>query len=172
MKKSFIIIGLVVALSAVSAMPAFAGWEQSGTIWKYNADGAYYNDGWHWIDGNNDGLSECYYFNADGTMLSNTTTPDNFIVNAEGQWIINGVVQTKVASQSTQPAPQPTQPAPVEQPAPQPEVTQPAPEPTQQVPDASTYTSPGKITFDDTPLSEDQHLSPEQEKAINDIQFN
>ena len=59
--------------------------------------------GWQWIDGNGDGLKECYYFNQDdtnslglpqGAMLKNTTTPDGYTVNANGEWVVNGVVQT------------------------------------------------------------------------------
>ena len=46
-----------------------------------------------WLDGNNDGIAECYYFNDNGYILSNTTAPDGKIVDAEGKWIDNGVVQ-------------------------------------------------------------------------------
>ena len=50
---------------------------------------------WAWIDGNKDGIAECYYFNENGYMLANTNTPDNYTVNENGAWTINGVVQTK-----------------------------------------------------------------------------
>lgn len=40
--------------------------------------------GWQWIDG------YCYYFNSNGVMLSDTTTPDGYQVNADGQWIEQG----------------------------------------------------------------------------------
>lgn len=96
MKKSFVTMGLVIALSVGSCTTAFAGWEQTGATWKYQSAGTYYNDGWHWIDGNGDNIAECYFFNIDSTMLSNTTTPDNFTVNESGAWTVNGVVQTKV----------------------------------------------------------------------------
>ncbi len=36
--------------------------------------------GWQWIDGN------CYYLNADGSMLANGETPDGYKVNADGKW--------------------------------------------------------------------------------------
>lgn len=102
MKKSFVTMGLVIALSVGSCMTAFAGWEQTGATWKYqNTEGAYYNDGWHWIDGNGDNIAECYFFNTDSTMLSNTTTPDNFTVNESGAWTVNGVVQTKILNDNT-----------------------------------------------------------------------
>ncbi|WP_455437026.1 hypothetical protein [Hungatella hathewayi] len=96
MKKSIVTMGLVIALSVASTMSSFAGWEQTGTTWKYQNAGTYYNDGWHWIDGNDDGVAECYYFNTDGIMLSNTATPDNYIVDINGAWTVNGVVQIKV----------------------------------------------------------------------------
>ena len=45
--------------------------------------------------GMGDGVAECYYFNGDGYMLANTTTPDGYTVNADGAWTVNGVVQTQ-----------------------------------------------------------------------------
>ena len=47
--------------------------------------------GWQWIDGN------CYYLDAqgqnEGALYRNTTTPDGYAVDAEGRWVVNGVVQ-------------------------------------------------------------------------------
>lgn len=152
-------MGLILAISATSTFTAFAGWEQTGATWKYqNADKTYLTNTWQWIDGNGDGIAECYYFNADGLMLANIITPDNFTVNENGAWTVNGVVQTKVV-QPTEPAPQATE-----------AYAEPQPEPT--IPDTSTYTSPGEIIFDDTPLNEDQHLSPEEYQELNEIDFN
>lgn len=92
----------VVGISVLSTFTSFASWVSSGTTWKYQAtDGNYYNDGWHWIDGNGDSVAECYYFNADGNMLSDTTTPDNYVVDINGAWVINGVVQTKAVGDNT-----------------------------------------------------------------------
>lgn len=129
MKKAFVTIGMAAVLSMASCMTAFAGWEQMGTAWKYqNTEGAYYNDGWHWIDGNGDNIAECYFFNTDNTMLSNTTTPDNFRVNENGAWTVNGVVQTKAQVAETKATPeQETKSAPVETQAPTPQQTEPAP---------------------------------------------
>lgn len=101
MKRKLVTIILAGALAVASAFTAFAGWEQTGATWKYQNAGTYYNDGWHWIDGNGDGLAECYFFNIDSTMLSNTTTPDNFTVNESGAWTVNGIVQTKVLNDDT-----------------------------------------------------------------------
>ena len=83
-------------------MPVYAGWEQTGATWKYqNTDKTYMTNTWAWLDGNNDGISECYYFGADGIMLSNVTTADGFLVNADGQWVVNNVVQTKTTTEAT-----------------------------------------------------------------------
>lgn len=96
------------ALSMAMIMPVFAdnpvGWRQTGNTWQYvkDASGSLYSSGWQWLDGNKDGVSECYYFDANGNMLSNTTTPDGWQVNEGGAWIMNGVVQTKgAATQAT-----------------------------------------------------------------------
>lgn len=51
--------------------------------------------GWQWMDQNNDNVSECYYVQDDGTVLSGTTTPDGYTVNEQGAWVVDGVVQTQ-----------------------------------------------------------------------------
>lgn len=81
-----------------------AGWQSDGTnYWWANDDGTYPTNKWEWLDGNNDGVSECYYFDTNGYLLVNTTTPDGCKVNADGAWVIDGVVQIQTAqSQSTQ----------------------------------------------------------------------
>lgn len=163
--RKLAILGSVIYLMSINCTTVFAGWEQTGATWKYNSNGTYFNNGWHWIDGNHDNIAECYYFNADGTMLASTTTPDNFTVNEQGAWTVNGVVQTKV--KETQPAPQATE-----------AYVEPAPQPQQN----NTNTSSGEIDtsgFDFggtnvTVESEvgDQRLPQEQYDAINDIEFN
>ena len=86
-------------MSVMSAVPAFAaGWQKNNTGWWYgtNADNsAWYANGWQWVDGNGDGVAECYYFDGNGYIVANGTTPDGYQVNADGQWMKNGVVQTK-----------------------------------------------------------------------------
>ena len=108
MKRSMkkVALGLLVgALSVASCMPAFAGtWQSDSNGWWYQKDdGTWYNNGWQWVDGNNDGVSECYYFTNIGYILTNTTTPDGYQVNADGAWIENNVVKTQdTASASEQ----------------------------------------------------------------------
>lgn len=76
-----------------------------------NVDGSYYYlstaqdgtqgvmaAGWQWIKGL-DGKERCYYFNevSDGTrgVLKTNTVINGFAVNADGQWTVNGVIQTR-----------------------------------------------------------------------------
>lgn len=97
MKKKLILLALTTGLSVLSCIPVFAGqWKQDNIGWWYQEDnGSYPVSTWKWIDGNGDGVAECYYFNASGYMLSNTSTPDSYSVNNDGAWTVNGVVQTK-----------------------------------------------------------------------------
>ena len=67
--------------------------------WKYFTDDTNYAaDGWYWIDGDQDGLEECYYFDQDGMMLADTQTPDGYEVNADGLWTVSGLVQKREAT--------------------------------------------------------------------------
>ena len=101
MKKRYAAMLMAAAMTVGSAMTSFAGWQSDANGWWWqNEDGSYPSNTWQWIDGNGDGVSESYYFGPDGYMLTNTTTPDGYQVNADGAWAVNGVVQT----QTTQPA--------------------------------------------------------------------
>ena len=97
-------------LSLIMVVPVFAdnpiGWQKNETGWWYGTNAAgttWYHDGWQWIDGNKDGISECYYFTPNGYIVTNGKTPDGYDVNADAQWTINGVVQTigAAAAQAT-----------------------------------------------------------------------
>lgn len=95
MKKLCLLI--TAALLSVSAcFTAYAGqWQQDGSGWRYqNDDGSYPNNGWNWIDG------KCYYFNPDTYCLQNAQTPDGCTVDADGAWVVDGVVQTQNSQQS------------------------------------------------------------------------
>ncbi len=105
MKKSLCTIGAAVFMMAAAAVPAMAGWNQgtgaNASKWwySYNADGSSYaKGGWAWLDGNNDGVAECYYFDNSGWALMNTKTPDGYTVNASGAWVVNGQVQTQAVA--------------------------------------------------------------------------
>lgn len=94
MRKSFVkVVTLTAALSMLASSTAFAGqWKQEGSTWKYqNDDGSYVTNNWQWIDG------KSYCFDSNGNMYANTTTPDGYTVNGDGQWVVDGVVQTQNA---------------------------------------------------------------------------
>lgn len=91
-------------LTLSMGMTAFAGsWQAQETgTWKYlNDDGTSPANTWQWIDGNNDGIAENYYFDANGNLLVNGTAPDGNIVDSNGAWTINGIVQTQPALPAT-----------------------------------------------------------------------
>lgn len=107
MKKNIVkVLTLATLLSAFYPLTSFAGeWKSDNNGWWYqNDDGSYPKNTWQWIDGNKDGISESYYFNENGYLLTNTTK-DGCTVNGDGAWTVNGVVQTqgqKVASNTAQ----------------------------------------------------------------------
>lgn len=100
----FLLTALVMALCVV--MPAFAGeWKQNDVGWWYdNGDGTYPVNTWSWIDGNHDGVAECYYFDNNGYCLLNTTTPDGYFVDGDGAWVENGIKQQKQTESGSQTA--------------------------------------------------------------------
>ena len=104
-KKRIRIFTTALFMSVSMNQITFAGqWKSDNNGWWYqNDDGSYPTNTWQWIDGNGDGISESYYFNENGYMLANTVTPDNYTVNADGAWTVNGVVQTQGQSTATNP---------------------------------------------------------------------
>lgn len=90
----------LMAFTLIGSFAAFAGSWKKGVSrpndwWFDNEDGTYPHDGWAWLDGNKDNIAECYYFDKDGWMLANTKTPDGYLVNEGGAWVVDGKVQTK-----------------------------------------------------------------------------
>lgn len=98
MKKRLLVVATAVMSMAMS-MTAFASmgnWQQNETGWWWQRnDGSYPADEWKWIDGNGDGTAESYYFDQNGYLITNTTTPDGYTVNADGAWVQDGVVQKR-----------------------------------------------------------------------------
>ena len=82
-RAALLLTGLAATL--LCSMTAFAGWryDERGYWWD-NGDGSYPANQWMWLDGNEDGISECYYFDGSGYMLSDTTTPDGYTVDKNG----------------------------------------------------------------------------------------
>ena len=78
MKKQYAAAILAAVMTVGNIFPSFAGQ-------------------WQWQDVNGDGISECYYYDDNGTMLTNTTTPDGYTVDSNGAWVVDGVVQTQAS---------------------------------------------------------------------------
>ena len=83
----------------LSAIPSFSIGFTKGTsrdAWWYDLGNEnYLRSTWQWIDTDNDGVAECYYFDADGWMYTDTTTPDGYTVDENGAWTVDSVVQTR-----------------------------------------------------------------------------
>lgn len=100
MRRKGLVLILAGALALGSSFVSLAGWEQVDNTWKYSENGVYLSNGWFWLDGNNDGVSECYYFDSNGIMLADTLV-EGYTVNQDGAWTVDGVVQTRVLTQET-----------------------------------------------------------------------
>lgn len=72
---------LTALLSISMSFTAFAGqWQKDANGWWYQYDdGSYPYDEWILIQ------SECYYFDHNGYMLSDTITPDGYQVDKDGK---------------------------------------------------------------------------------------
>ena len=97
MKKFIKVLSLSCILSSFFTLTAFAGaWLTAKDGWWYRYDdGSYPTSQWVWLDGDNDGVSECYYFNERGYLITNTHSPDGCYVDANGAWVDSGRVQTR-----------------------------------------------------------------------------
>ncbi len=96
-KQLFKRLSVATALCVSMSIPVnAANWSLVNNIWNYTDDsGALTKDGWRWIDSNYDGISKCYYFDANGSLIVNGTTPDAFTVNESGAWTKDGTIQYK-----------------------------------------------------------------------------
>lgn len=111
MKKNVATLMTAAVMTAAMTMTAFAGeWKQDAKGWWWqNDNGGYPSNEWAWLDGNRDGVSECYFFSSDGYLLVNTTVEGQYAVNADGAWVADGVVQTKAAEAAAAGAQEQTQ---------------------------------------------------------------
>lgn len=101
--RLFVTAAFMVVLFSFTAFAA--GWtngqgEDSGRWWYDLGNGTWYagtpgNPSWQWLDGNGDGVAECYAFDENGWMYAGTRTPDGYAVNGDGAWVENGAVQTR-----------------------------------------------------------------------------
>lgn len=97
MRKHIITTVLAAAMAVSTGITSFAGqWVSDTAGWRWqNDDGSYLTNTWEWLDGNQDGIAECYYLGADGYMFHDTETPDGYTVNSDGAWTENGQVQIR-----------------------------------------------------------------------------
>ena len=90
MKKTNL-VGITLAMSLMMTFASFAGtWHKAdnGRWWYENDDGSYRSNGWATID------NKYYYFDSEGYILTDTITPDGYMVNQDGQWVVDGLVKT------------------------------------------------------------------------------
>jgi uncharacterized protein YkwD len=99
MKKTRIVVSTVLISIAACATVLAGAWKQNAAGWWYdNGDGTYPAGKWEWLDGNGDGVAECYYFYGNGYMAANTMI-EGYPVNANGAWTdAAGNVQTKLVN--------------------------------------------------------------------------
>lgn len=86
MKKKVTLLCAAALISMFASTISFASeWKQEADgRWQYqNDDGSHAANGWQVIDG------KYYYFDAEGWMLANTTTPDGYQVGSDGALIQN-----------------------------------------------------------------------------------
>ncbi len=84
-KRITLFLGLM--LSIIFMFSAYAGeWKtaENGRWWYQNDDGSYPQNTWQLIN------EKYYYFDAEGYLLVNTTTPDGYWVGEDGAMVSQG----------------------------------------------------------------------------------
>jgi hypothetical protein len=103
MKKKLAALAAIVASTVMMTMTSYAGqWKSDQNGWWYqNDDGSWPVNTWEWI-ADSTGLEKCYYFDQSGYCLTGTSTPDGYVVDSSGAWIVDGVVKTRTADSQVQ----------------------------------------------------------------------
>ena len=99
-RKTFGLFCILTSFLFLFSGTAKADWvkgEGKNAWWYDFGNGDYFKSSWQWIDGNQDGIAECYCFDENGWMYENTTTPDGYTVNENGAWTVSNIVQTKTS---------------------------------------------------------------------------
>ncbi|MBQ1333438.1 MAG: hypothetical protein IIY36_10945 [Lachnospiraceae bacterium] len=91
---TMLLAGLLV-LSMSFAAYADRWVEENGRSKYERNNGTHVCGCWEWIDGDRDGIAECYCFDGAGILYENCKTPDGYTVDEMGRWTVDGVVQTK-----------------------------------------------------------------------------
>lgn len=95
--KLFVVAAVIASMFSITAKAGEEGWvyvPNEGRWWYDYGYGTYPANEWVWLDGNADGIAECYCFDREGYLYMNGRTPDGYYVNSDGAWTVNGVVQT------------------------------------------------------------------------------
>jgi len=102
MKKIIKLFAVASLLSISMASTALAGvWKQDSIGWWWqDRDKSYPSSAWKWIDSDGDGTAECYYFDENGYLLTETTAPDGCTVNESGAWTDQGIVRQRASNPS------------------------------------------------------------------------
>ncbi len=88
---------MIMAMAMTITGFAAVGWQENDIGWWYSTsedESSWYSSCWQWLDGNADGIAECYCFDGNGYIYVDTITPDGYTVNPDGAWTVDGVVQT------------------------------------------------------------------------------
>lgn len=88
--KALRIMTVTALITALFAMTAFAGWEYDYGDWYYYDDYSGYYLSNQWV-GN-------YYLGSDGTMMTNSWTPDGYYVGNDGEWTGESIYNTGYSS--------------------------------------------------------------------------
>lgn len=95
--------------AALLSTPVLAGeWRANSTgFWYVNDDGSYPTNAWQWIDGDGDGVYQCFAFDENGYLMLNQTTPDGYLVGAAGAWFdgVTPVTRTYPVGTYVEPTP-------------------------------------------------------------------
>ncbi|WP_091205348.1 hypothetical protein [Oribacterium sp. WCC10] len=76
---------------ATFSMTSMAGQWMANNVgyWYVHSDGTYPTYSWEWIDNDGDGIYQCYAFDENGYLYTNTVTPDGYLVGPDGSWYEN-----------------------------------------------------------------------------------
>ena len=108
--KRMLAAGAATLLSAaLLSTPVLAGeWRANSTgFWYVNDDGSYPTYAWQWIDGDGDGVYQCFAFDENGYLMLNQTTPDGYLVGEAGAWFdgVTPVTRTYPVGTYVEPTP-------------------------------------------------------------------
>lgn len=107
MKKQILAMSLSAVMALMMAAPASAAaWKvDSEGRWRYDVLGrgteeSYMKGQWAWIDGDHNGLAQCYYLDSNGYLAQNTVI-DGWTVDQNGMWTVDGVVQERAVGNTS-----------------------------------------------------------------------